>query len=116
MRAGLLRDPIRLEEPGALEKSTYGDNVRAPSTFYERFAQVRGLTVNETLNADRILASEKMRFQMRYDAVVIRITPEWRLHFNSLIFDLSYPIDPDGRRHEIYVIGTRTQMSDVDRG
>lgn len=115
MRAGLLRHKVQVEEPGSVVATQFGDARRAEPTLHERRCHIRSLTVNETLNADRVIASEQLRFQFRFDTTLHQITPQWRIHFDNQVYECSYPLDPDGRKREIHIIGTRTQLSDVAR-
>ena len=100
MRAGGLRQRVTIQDKSA-SKNTYGEEVITWADFAKVWAAVEPLRGREFLDGKMITAEVSTRIRIRYRS---GITPEMRVEFGSIVYDIHSIIHLEEREREIHLM------------
>ena len=100
MKAGPLRQRVTIQEKSA-SQNTYGEEVITWTDLATVWAAVEPLTGREFLEGKQITAEVSTRIRIRYRS---GITPEMRVEFGSIVYDIHSIIHLEEREREIHLI------------
>jgi len=100
MRAGSLRARITFQKQAAI-RDEYGEPEHTWSDVVTVWGSVKGLRSDEKLAALQIQGEATHEITIRYR---MDITPDMRAVCGTRIFDITPPVDPDGRKCELRIL------------
>ena len=102
MRGGRLDRRITIQR-----KTTSLDNAGEPSESWTDlttvWAEVRGLTGQERINGEHLVAQEQVQFRIRWSTTVDDVSPLDQISFNGEIYDI-IQATPVGRNEAIQIL------------
>ena len=100
MKAGPLRQRVTIQEKSALQNN-YGEEVITWTDLATVWAEVEPLSGREFLEVKQITAEVSTRIRIRYRS---GITPEMRIEFGSIVYDIHSIIHIEEREREIHLM------------